>query len=81
MSQKFIDYNKHTPGPTDYDTKGTKVLNKSPIYSMGNKSKSNRQIDFDHNTYKPAPTNYLSKSDLIKKNGVVIGSSVRKDLT
>lgn len=81
MSQQFIDYNKHTPGPQDYDAKGTKVLNKAPVFSLGNKSKSARQIIFDHNAFKPAPSNYISKDDLIKKNGVVIGSSDRKDLT
>jgi hypothetical protein len=58
MSQKFFDYNKHTPGPQDYEVKGVKVLNKSPVYTLGNKSKPTHQIDFDHNVYKPAPTNY-----------------------
>ncbi len=81
MSQHFIDYTKHTPGPSDYDVKGIKVLNKSPVYNLGNKSKSARQIIFDHNSYKPAPSNYISKDDLIKKTGVVMGTSDRQDLT
>ena len=58
MSLKYIDYNKHTPGPSDYQVEGTKVLGKAPVYTLGNKSKSTKQIDFDHNTYKPGPTNY-----------------------
>ena len=58
MSMKFIDYNKHSPGPQDYDAQGTKVLNKAPSHSLGNKSKSAKQIVFDHNTFKPGPTNY-----------------------
>jgi hypothetical protein len=81
MSQKFIDYNKHSPGPQDYDAKGAKVLNKAPVFSLGNKSKSTHEIIFDHNTFKPAPTNYNAKSDLIKKHGAFIGSSQRQDLT
>jgi len=81
MSQKFIDYNKHSPGPQDYDAKGAKVLNKSPVFSLGKRSKSTHEIVFDHNTFKPAPTNYNAKSDLVHKNGIVIGTSNRKDLT
>lgn len=81
MSSKFIDYQKHTPGPQDYDQKADKVLSKAPVFSMGNKSKSTHQIDFDHNNYKPAPTNYNSKEDFIKNHGIFIGTSVRKDLT
>ena len=35
----------------------------------------------DHNSFKPAPTNYNTRVDLINKHGVVIGSADRKDLT
>lgn len=81
MSYKFIDYNKHTPGPQDYDPNGAKVLNKTPVYTLGKRSKSTKQIDFDNNAYKPAPTNYKnSKGDFLNKHGVFIGSSSRKDL-
>ena len=58
-----------------------KVLNKAPVHSLGNKSKSNKQIDFDHNAYKPGPTSYETKRDFINKNGTFVGSSQRKDLT
>jgi hypothetical protein len=61
MSAKFIDYNKHTPGPADYKAEGSKVLNKAPVHTLGVKSKSNHQIDFDHNAYKPASTSYEAK--------------------
>lgn len=82
MSYKYLDYNKHTPGPQDYDPNGVKVLNKTPVYTLGNKSKSTHHIDFDHNTYKPGPTSYKnSKGNFINKNGVFIGSSSRKELT
>jgi hypothetical protein len=76
-----MDYTKHTPGPTDYDTKARNILNKAPVYTLGNKSKSNKQIDFDHNNYKPAPTNYETKGSFIQNNGVFVGSSSRYDLT
>ena len=78
---RFLDYNKHSPGPQDYDVHGTKVLNKAPAHSLGNKSKSTHHIDFDHNAYKPGPTNYETKKDLITKHGTFVGSSQRKDLT
>ena len=81
MSVKFLDYNKHQPGPADYQAEGTKVLNKAPVHSLGNKSKSNKQIDFDHNVYKPGPTNYETQKDFINKHGTFVGSSHRKDLT
>lgn len=81
MSQKFIDYNQRTPGPTDYEVRGEKVLGRSPAFSMGNRSKSAQQITFDHNAYKPAPTNYNQKADTTRKGGVVIGSAIRQDLT
>lgn len=81
MSQRFIDYNKHSPGPQDYDYKAKNVLNKSPVFSLGNKSKSTRQIDFDHNAFKPAPTNYNTKNQWDQKNGIFVGSSTRQDLT
>jgi hypothetical protein len=44
MSLKFIDYNKHTPGPQDYEVTGTKLLSKAPAFSLGNRSKSSKQI-------------------------------------
>lgn len=81
MSQRFLEPRKHTPGPMDYEIKPAKVLSQSPVFSLGNKSKSAREIIFDHNSFKPAPTNYNTRVDLINKHGVVIGSSDRKDLT
>lgn len=81
MSARYIDYTKRTPGPQDYDTSAVKLLHKAPNYSMGNKSKSAKQIEFDHNRYKPAPTNYNAKGTIEKKNGTFIGTSQRKDLT
>ena len=81
MSLKFIDYNKHTPGPSDYQAERKKVLNKSPVYTLGNKSKSTKNIIVDHNTYKPGPTNYETQKDFINKHGTFVGSSHRKDLT
>lgn len=81
MSQKFIDYNKHTPGPQDYSAKAANVLNKAPVFSLGQKSKSTHEIIMDHNSFKPAPTNYNSKSEFVTKSGVFIGTSTRKDLT
>ena len=81
MSLRYINYNKHTPGPQDYQVEGSKILNKSPAFSLGNKSKSTHQIDFDHNNYKPGPTNYEKKGTFNTKNGVIVGSSQRKELT
>jgi hypothetical protein len=81
MSLKFMDYTKHSPGPQDYDVNAAKVLLKSPVYTLGNKSKSNRQIDFDQNTYKPAPTNYPAKGTFEKKHGTFVGTSERQELT
>lgn len=63
----------------DYEIKPAKVLSQSPIFSLGNKSKSAKEIIFDHNSFKPAPTNY--NTSLINKHGAVIGSAERKDLT
>lgn len=81
ISLKFVEYNKQSPGPQDYSAQGSKVLNKAPVYTLGNRSKSARQIDFDHNTYKPAPTNYETKRDFLNKHGTFIGSSQRQNLT
>ena len=44
MSARYIDYNKHSPGPTDYKNAPPQVLSKAPVYSMGNKSKSAKKI-------------------------------------
>jgi hypothetical protein len=56
------------------------VLNKSPAFSLGNRSKSARQIDFDHNTFKPGPTAY-NKDGAKRSKAAFIGSSHRKELT
>ena len=81
MSARYVDYTKKTPGPTDYDNNTLKVKNKSPGFSLGVKSKSYHQLQFEKNDYKPAPVHYESKGSFNKKNGTVIGSSNRKDLT
>jgi len=62
MSAKFIDYTKHSPGPQDYEVKTNQVLNRSPVQTLGYKSKSSNQIIFDHNTFKPGPTQYENKT-------------------
>ena len=81
MSSKFIEYKKHTPGPQDYDVKANQVLNKAAVQSLGNKSKSTAQINFDHNAYKPGPTQYKEKTEFVTKHGTFIGSSQRQHLT
>ena len=81
MSLKFIDFNKNSPGPQDYQIQSSKVLNKAPVFSLGKKSKSTQQIDFDHNAFKPGPTAYNSKETLVRTNGTFMGTSDRKDLT
>lgn len=81
MSARFIDYTKHSPGPQDYDVKANQVLNKAPIQTLGYKSKSSSQIIFDHNTFKPGPTQYENKTQFVTKHGTFIGSAQRQDLT
>jgi hypothetical protein len=81
MSARYIDYTKHTPGPSDYTNDTLKIKGKSPIFSMGSKSKSYHQIIFDMNDYKPSPAAYDYKNSINKKNGTFIGNSKRKDLT
>lgn len=80
ISLRFIDYNKTTPGPQDYKVEGSKILNKAPAFTLGNRSKSARQIDLDHNSYKPGPTVYDAKKQT-GMHGPFIGSSQRRDLT
>ena len=48
---------------------------------MGGKSTSEREIVIDHNKYKPAPVSYNTRMSPVKQQGVVIGTSNRKDLT
>ena len=81
MSAKNPEYVKRTPGPHEYDNNTLKVKNKAPGFSMATKSKSYRQLEVDLNKYKPAPVSYESKGSFERKNGVVIGSSLRRDLT
>lgn len=69
------------PGPAAYETSSVNILNKSPVFSMGNKSKSPQKIIEDHNRYKPSPGVYENKSSFNKSAGVIFGSSNRKDLT
>jgi hypothetical protein len=71
---------KRTPGPQDYDNNSLKNKNKAPNYSMSTMSKSYNQMTVDNNSYKPAPTSYNFKDSFEKKNGVVIGTSIRKGL-
>lgn len=81
MSARSADYLKRTPGPQDYNNNTLKVKNKSPVYTMSTMSKSYHQMTFDKNNYKPGPTNYNHKGSFEKKNGTVMGNSVRRDLT
>jgi len=81
MSAKYVDYNKQTPGPQDYQENKLKVLNKSPVYSMGNKSKSAKEIINEHNKYQPGAGNYESKGSFHDTQGFLIGKDVRHDLT
>ena len=81
MSARNVDYTKRTPGPHDYDNDTIKVKNHAPGYTMSTKSKSYKQMTFEKNNYKPAPTSYGSKGAFQKKNGIFIRSSNRKDLT
>lgn len=82
MSARNVDYTKRSPGPHEYDNNTLRVKNKAPGFSMSAKSKSYKQMTFDKNSYKPAPTCYDSKGAFDKKNsGIFIGSSKRKDLT
>jgi len=81
MSVKLLNYPKQTPSPQDYITERIKVQNKAPVYTLGKKSKSAREIDFDNNSYKPAPTNYPTKDIFKLSSGTFMGSSNRKELT
>lgn len=81
MSARTIDYSKKTPGPQDYDNNSLIIKSKAPGFSMATKSKSYKQLEFEKNEYKPAATAYESKSTFDKKQGGLIGSSTRKDLT
>jgi hypothetical protein len=56
-------------------------LNKAPVFSMGNKSKSAKKIIDDHNSYKPSPVIYENKSSFERSTRIIFGSSSRKDLT
>mgnify|MGYP000896204473 FL=1 len=81
MSARFFRPPPKIPGPAEYDTNQLNNKNKQPVYSIGNKSKSPQKIIEDHNTYKPSPGLYQSKSTFNKSAGVIFGSSNRKDLT
>lgn len=58
MSARIIRPPSKVPGPAAYETNHLKTLNKAPVYTMGNKSKSVHKIIDDHNIYKPSPVNY-----------------------
>ena len=62
MSARIIRPPSKVPGPAAYDTNHVKTLDKAPVFSMGNKSKSVQKIIVDHNVYKPSPVNYENKS-------------------
>lgn len=81
MSAKIIRPPSNVPGPAAYDINHLKTLQKSPVFSIGNKSKSTAKIIEDHNQYKPSPNLYDNKSTFNQSRGVIFGSSNRKDLT
>lgn len=81
MSARYFRQPMKTPGPLEYVNDTIKVKNKTPVYSMGRKSKSTIKIIEDHNKYKPGPNNYEQKFAFSKTAGVIFGSSHRKDLT
>jgi hypothetical protein len=58
MSARIIRPPSKVPGPAAYDTNHVKTLNKAPVFSMGNKSKSPQKIIQDHNLYKPSSISY-----------------------
>lgn len=58
MSARYIRQPLKTPGPLDYQADTLKIRSKSPVYTLGVKSKSALKIIDEHNNYKPAPTNY-----------------------
>jgi hypothetical protein len=58
MSARFIRPPSKVPGPAAYETNNVNILLKSPVYTMGNKSKSPQKIIDDHNKYKPSPVLY-----------------------
>jgi hypothetical protein len=80
MSARNIENVKRTPGPHDYNNDSSKILTRSPSFTVGTRSKSYGQIIFEQNAYKPGPTSYDSKNNHNKPNGVFIGISKRKDL-
>lgn len=81
MSAHIIRPPTKVPGPASYDTNNLNTLNKAPVYSMGNKSKSAKKIIEDHNLFKPSPDHYEVNSSFKKTSGAIFGSSNRKDLT
>ena len=58
MSALIVRPSSKVPGPAAYETNVVNTLNKAPIFSMGNKSKSPQKIIVDHNNYKPSPGLY-----------------------
>lgn len=44
MSARFIRPPSKVPGPAAYETNNVNILLKSPVYTMGNKSKSPQKI-------------------------------------
>ena len=81
MSAKYINYNKHSPGPADYKNAPKQVLHKSPVYTLGNKSKSAKKIIEDHNTYQPGPTVYQPKPAQDKPRAAIVTADSRHPLT
>ena len=81
MSARKFDYSKKTPGPQDYHNPSLVVKTKAPKYSMAARSKSYKQMEFENNQYKPAPSTYDVKGDFANKAGARIGTSQRKELT
>ena len=46
MSARNFDYTKKTPGPQDYENNSLFMKSKAPGYSMANKSKSYKELEF-----------------------------------
>jgi len=85
MSARHFAPISNTPGPGTYDNNTLKVKHRSPVFTTAPRSKSTHQLDFENNCYTPGPDVYRSQSLFKIKNeknpGVIIGKSLRRDLT
>lgn len=66
-----LDYPiKNSPGPQDYNNDSLRIKHKLPEFSMSKRSKSYREIVYDNNLYKPAPTAYQTKGSFNNPKGL-----------